>query len=342
MFSIKLLAACVLYISLVHSDVSHLKNTNKIFDISQKFKSDSFNGYYYEVPSTPFQPLPLPQPTPPASTMPPFFIPEIIINKQASNQGYPSNVYLPPTERPIPPLADEIPYDNYLPPSQDFPVLSDTDSQNYPSVPPIAIPVTTPESVYLPPTALPPQNDPSNEYLPPTLNDAIPNTPEIAPYPPLIHNPSNFEHNSQFQQIKYSPQTRILKDMDFFRSIKQSPLQLELNELRCLRNRGGYFKANIIVQSLIENVPVVDVELQDPRCQVHLVRNKFVVNIASNDFARCGVYACSDKELCVKLRFPQIFGMKTLGDALLTLQCKLQERIATKTHALRFGINNLK
>lgn len=334
-----------------YSDVSHLKNVNKLFDIQNHFKTDSsFNGYYYEVPSTTFQPSP-PQPPPPpqpsqpsqpplfqptssTSTMPPFFLPEIIINRQRQHEGYPSSVYLPPTNNPIPPLSDDIPMDNYLPPSQDFPIFSD-DGQSFPT------PATTPQSVYLPPTVTPPHTISPSNYLPPSiLSDEIPNTPELGPYPPLFHNVNDPEQHHQ--SLKLAPQTRVLKDMDFFRSVKQSPLQLELSELRCLRNRGGYFKANINVQSLIENIPVVDVEIQDPRCQIQLLRNKFILNIAANDFSRCGVYACSDKELCIKLRFPQVFGMKTLGDALLTLQCKLQERVATKTHAFRFGVSNFK
>jgi hypothetical protein len=41
----------------------------------------------------------------------------------------------------------------------------------------------------------------------------------------------------------------------------------------------------------------------------------------------------------LRIRFPQIRGMRTIDDGILTLQCKLQERIVEKTHSLRMGLN---
>lgn len=304
----------------MHADVSHLKSSAfKSFSVFDG--NNNFNGYNYDPPiiTTSQQPS-LPFPTPPT-----VLLPEIIINKRIKENERPWNVYLPPKPIPsalptpdapaiIPPLADDSDANSYLPPfhDNDEPVL-------FPSPPP-TIPIE-PASTYLPPT----------NYLPPVIVNV----------PPSDTTDDQNGYN-YVKPTKSLPQSRILKDLDFFRSQKPNALQLELNDLRCLQNRGGYFRANLIVQSFIDNVPILDIDSQDPRCQLHLVRTKFILNIHAIDFERCGVYACNDKELCVKLRFPQVFGMKSVGDALLTLQCKLQERIAIKTHALRFGVTDFK
>lgn len=123
-------------------------------------------------------------------------------------------------------------------------------------------------------------------------------------------------------------------------SAKSNPLHLSVNSLRCLEGHGGYFKANIAVQSFIENLPIIDLDSIDPRCQFHLVGVRLVLNVPIEDFPRCGITSCGKRELCANLRFPQIFGMKSLDDGLLVLKCKLQERVVSKTHAFRFGVSN--
>lgn len=112
-----------------------------------------------------------------------------------------------------------------------------------------------------------------------------------------------------------------------------------MNNVRCLDGNGGYFQANVGVQSFIENLPIIDLDTIDARCQFHLVGVRLILNIASDDFQRCGIAFCGNRELCANVRFPQIFGMKSLDDSLLTLKCKIQERIISKTHALRFGVS---
>lgn len=97
---------------------------------------------------------------------------------------------------------------------------------------------------------------------------------------------------------------------------------------------------NIAVQSFIENLPVIDLDTIDSRCQFHLVGVRVILNIPIEDFQRCGIVPCSNKELCVNVRFPQIFGMKSLDDSLLTLKCKVQERVVSKMHAFRFGVSH--
>lgn len=304
--------------AMVLADVSHLAPVG--FNLFSGYENGDagFNGYHYDTPSLPF---------PATTTQKPFVLPEIIVNKR-TKQNKPSTVYLPPpppiihdTEPPfaVPPLADEP--NIYLPPVFD---------------------PEPPSSVYLPSPVQP--IDSTIIYLPPPVlsDEPVPEAP-----PPVPSKPSDYDEQSGYQYLaptKPSPiQLRNHKNIDLFRNQNNaSSLRLELNDLRCLQNRDGYFRANIIAQSFIETLPVLDADALSPQCQLRLVRTTFVLNIRANDFERCGVYACSNNELCAKLRFPQIAGMKSANDALLTLQCKLQERTATKTHALRFGITDIR
>lgn len=135
-------------------------------------------------------------------------------------------------------------------------------------------------------------------------------------------------------------QSKHLRNSNVSLNSKSSALHISVNNLRCLEGNGGYFQANIVVQSFIENLPIIDTDIIDPRCQFHLVGVQLILNIAHTDFQRCGIVTCGSRELCVNLRFPQIFGMKALDDNLLTLKCKIQERVISKTHAFRFGVSH--
>lgn len=304
----------------VLADISHLATA---FDAFGGYESGDtgFNGYHYDTPALPF---------PTTTTPKPFVLPEIIVNKR-TKQNKPSTVYLPPplqipaeTEPPlaVPPLSDDS--NIYLPPvfNAEPPASLYLPSSIQPIVPVI---VDHPTSIYLPP---------------PVLSDEP--TPEAPP-----SKPSDYDEQTGYQYLAPTKATAVHlrnhKNIDLFRNQNNSnALRLELNDLRCLQHRDGYFRANIIAQSFIETLPIVDADALSPQCQLRLVRTTFVLNIRASDFERCGVYACSNNELCVKLRFPQIAGMKSASDASITLQCKLQERVATKTHALRFGITDLR
>lgn len=135
-------------------------------------------------------------------------------------------------------------------------------------------------------------------------------------------------------------QSKFLKHENIFLTSKSNPLHISVNNLRCLDGAGGYFQAAIVVQSFIENLPIIDSDTIDSRCQFNLIGVKLILNIPIEDFQRCGISPCSNRELCVNVRFPQIVGMKSLDDSLLTLKCKVQERIVSKTHAFRFGVSH--
>lgn len=272
------------------------------------------------------------------------FIPEIIVNRnlrddfnvvqniRQSDAFYPylNNSYLPPSNRPP---------------------LMDIPEPTQPSRPPISFdPIDTPS--YIPPTVAQNPNDIVNDfptkttlnpdgykYLPPTQQTPIvQQDPDLPDFVQIVTPPSTSYLPSQSK-------ARELRDELPFRDSQNSQnpqLQLELNELRCLPNVGGYFRAILSVQSFVQNLPIIENDVQDIRCDLQVVRTRIVVNIAAVDFRRCGVENCGSQQLCLKIRFPQIQGLRTLADSVLTLQCRMQERVVSKTHALRLGLNREK
>lgn len=235
-------------------------------------------------------------------------LPEIIVNKQANSNGY---HYDKPI---IPPQSDEIIINNeYIPPSNN----------------------------YIPP--------PQNDYLPPKFVDKIvenqkngysypsPIPPQSDEIPPentgYNYDPPNQPSNDYLPPSNH--QGRIFKDSE-----QKSQHRLQLRELRCLSNNGGYFQGIINVQSFLTNIPIVDTDVFDRRCNLAVVKTQIVINFGYEDFQRCGVENCGSSELCLRLRFPQIRDMKSIGDAILTLQCKVQDKIVTKVHSIKVGVSD--
>ncbi|XP_020803576.1 uncharacterized protein LOC110180261 [Drosophila serrata] len=120
----------------------------------------------------------------------------------------------------------------------------------------------------------------------------------------------------------------------------QNQLRLRLKDMRCLS--GGYFRAVLKLDSFLGAAPTVDQDnddVQDKRCEMKLSRSFLLLDISGQDFEHCGVRSCG-KDLCLRLRFPAIRGLRTSGDSILTLHCKSQERVAVKTHALKMAVAN--
>lgn len=283
-------------------------------------------------------------------------LPEVIINRQPVRttiapqrdfQGYyydpPSNAYIPP-EQPfadepqpppqIPPILDEYPsVDNqYLPPNED-PETPD----NIPfSDPPV--------NDYLPPPQQPPQRD---EIIIVTTESGYQYNPPSSPAPPFadegFSNPStdNGYHYDRPSNAYLPPTGRALRDE---LPNNARPIRLQLNDLTCLDNTGGFFRSSLTIQSAIDSVPLVDVTSDGDLngCDIRVAQNRLLVDIDASKFNKCGVQQCgvNARELCLRLRFPQIAGMRTAADSILTLQCKIQLRVVAKTHSVRLGINN--
>ncbi|XP_011197939.2 uncharacterized protein LOC105222350 [Bactrocera dorsalis] len=122
-------------------------------------------------------------------------------------------------------------------------------------------------------------------------------------------------------------------------AVTPNTLRLSVHEMRCMQHNGGYFRAVLKVDSFIGAAPTVDNDSTDKRCEVKLSRSYVVTDIAAEYFEKCGVHACGN-DLCLRLRFPTIRGMRTSADGILTLHCKTQERVAVKTHALKVSVSN--
>lgn len=232
-------------------------------------------------------------------------LPEIIINKQANSNGY-------NYEKPVvPPQSDAIIISNeYIPPNIYIP----PPQNDY--LPPKFVDKNVENSGYSYPSPIPPQSD------------------EIPPEQPgYIYDPPKEPSNDYLPPSNH--QGRILKNSE-----PKSQHRLQLRELRCLQNTGGYFQGIINVQSFLANIPIVDTEIYDRRCNLAVVKTQIVINFKFEDFQRCGVENCGSSELCLRLRFPQIRDMKSIGDAILTLQCKVQDKIVTKVHSIKVGVSD--
>lgn len=270
------------------------------------------------------------------------FIPEIIVNRNLRDD-FSSSVSSIRQSDGIYPFLNN----SYLPPSN-RPPLMDIPETTQPTKPPISFdPIDTP--AYIPPTIAQNPNDIMNDvptkttlnpdgykYLPPTQQiPTVQQDPDSSDnFIPMVSPPSQGYLPSQTRG-------RELRD-EIFPATQNSQLQLELNELRCLPSIGGYFKAILSVQSFVQSLPMIENDVQDVRCDLQVIRTRIVINIASADFRRCGVESCGSQQLCLKIRFPQIQGLRTLADAVLTLQCRTQDRVVAKTHALRIGLNREK
>uniref|UniRef100_A0A182FU78 Uncharacterized protein n=1 Tax=Anopheles albimanus TaxID=7167 RepID=A0A182FU78_ANOAL len=256
--------------------------------------------------------------------------------------------YLPPRAPPVDiPEADEPVYEpapptgDYLPPEpspqRDEPVfvLSTTTTQ-----PPSRdagyiynVPTTT--TTFVPPFA--------DEGVPPEVNDTGEGGYRYDP-PASIYLPAGSSvGRSLLRDDGASDGTGA--------SGRPSPIRLQLNELACLRNSGGFFRASLTVQSPIESVPLVDIESDAAAgsdtgaCEIRFDQSRLLLDIPWSDFGRCGVQPCATAtgarpELCLRVRFPAIAGMRTALDPVLTLQCRIQQRIVARTHSLRLAVAN--
>lgn len=186
-------------------------------------------------------------------------------------------------------------------------------------------------ATYLPPNV-------ASTYLPPSdvvhpQSDEVPNNDEMDAGGYIITPPSQ-----TYLPVR-QPAGRQLKT-----GAKSTPLRLQLNEMKCLANSiNGYFKVVLSVQSFLSTAPVIDEDVAAANdCNIQLVQSRIVIDINGASFSRCAIRSCDENgkaKLCLKLRFPLIKGMTTLGDSLLTLQCLVQVPIISKTHALHLGVS---
>ncbi|XP_055918366.1 uncharacterized protein LOC129950451 [Eupeodes corollae] len=332
-----------LTIAITLGDVSHFffPETNLFQTPQQQF---SHTPFLYAPPvSNPLQP---PQQPSSISSTTEFFLPEIISNRRFKDQRQPQQGNFIPLNHYLPPPIDD---GNYHHPSQQ----DQTPSLAYlPSKidKPVVVLDGEPASVsqgydYNEPSST--TSNPNDDELPLQFPSAL-----LPPAPIFIGGPqpsaSTTTTKNPNQGYSYdvpsgtpfedNPSTGLFQDSGIDGK-SPSQVRLHVKEMRCLDHNKGFFRAVLKIESFLSTTPTIENDSNDPKCSVKLSRNLLLVNIEAEDFQKCGVHYCG-KELCLRLRFPSIRGIRTSQDSLLALRCKTQNRIAAKTHALKMGIAN--
>ncbi|EDW00694.1 uncharacterized protein LOC6559168 [Drosophila grimshawi] len=250
-----------------------------------------------------------------------FSLPEIIDNRslKTASQGHGS--FIPLSQHYLPPSNEERPNFESPKPSDEFagyyyPQPSASSTTHFPTT---RTTTTTTTTTPRPIIVQEPGEDNEGELVSPVGYDyhappQRPSTPAPVYLPPAEHNPE-----------------------------QQQQLRLKLKDMRCLQ--GAYFRAVLKLDSFLGAAPVLDNDntddaFQGKHCELKLSRSFLLLDIAGSDFERCGVRSCGQEDLCLRLRFPAIRGLRTGSDSILTLHCKTQERVAVKTHALKMGVAN--
>lgn len=170
-----------------------------------------------------------------------------------------------------------------------------------------------PPLIYLPPSINPPH--PQFDEITPTL---LPEIPDQYLPPPLIYGMAPL-HARQY--AKNTEQIRVVN-------------------MSCLdTNKSKFFHAHFRTSTgFYDQLPIVEGAKRD--CiTTNGNGNSFFVNFNGNDLSECGISYCSDNErnLCVKIRFPTVRGIRLPEDFSIILKCKSQEVIATNIKLLRFA-----
>lgn len=252
-------------------------------------------------------------PPPPINSPPTteFFIPEVIVNRKAK----PHHQYIPPS---IPIIVEDIPQ-NYLPPAHDLSRQNAHDPNLF-----VVYSNGNEGYVYDEPTSttsssslgdLPVDQDVPEEgydYHPP---NSMPQPPSSGYLPPLSQ-----------------PGSRNI--------ISSEQLHINVKDIRCMNSGSGFFRAIIKIEDgYVGSVPLVDYEPYNNKCDFKLSRNYVAIDIEHYNFNFCGVIDCGNN-LCLRVRFPVISGLKSGADNFLTLQCKPQNRVVAKSHSFKMGVVN--
>ncbi|XP_067626759.1 uncharacterized protein [Eurosta solidaginis] len=339
--------------ALVQADVSHLL-ANNLIDYSHQS-----NLYQYPVALAPQQPLfpslyapsqtvDSPNPvsiassthSPVAPTVPSsgteYTLPEIVENRSAkSGRGSGRINFIPLQNQYLTPEEERPNYDASSQPSFGSGYFYPRPTSTFVPTKTTTSSTTTERSrpiVVIDPPALVPANN-----HPVLLNPPRPGGEQgydyNIPSGPPFHLPTQAPPSTP-APVYLPPEARTLES-----AVNGNNLRLRIQEMRCMQHSGGYFRAILKVDNFLGATPTVDNDSNDKRCELKLARSFIVADIEEDDFEKCGVHDCG-KDLCLRLRFPSIRGMRTSADGILTLHCKTQERVAVKTHALKMSVSN--
>ncbi|KAH8297009.1 hypothetical protein KR044_003318 [Drosophila immigrans] len=292
-------------------------------DVAHFFAAPADFGSYHQLDPASFQ-LPLSQssiygrpvvsnpvtPAPVASPTTEFSLPEIVENRGLKGLSQRNVNFIPLSQHYLPPALDERPNYEAPKPSDDvagyyYPQPSSSSTTRNPTTASTQRPIIVEdpnEGIELEQSGLP-----GYDYQAPLQH---PSTPSPVYLPPAPSSPD------------------------------QQQLRLRLKDMRCLQS--GYFRAILKLDNFLGASPVLDnysENEQSRHCELKMSRSFLLLDIAGPDFERCGVHACG-QDLCLRIRFPAIRGLRTGSDSILTLNCKVQDRVASKVQALKMGVAN--
>ncbi|XP_059622624.1 uncharacterized protein LOC132265855 [Phlebotomus argentipes] len=112
-------------------------------------------------------------------------------------------------------------------------------------------------------------------------------------------------------------------------------LKMTLKELKCCS--GGFFRARIQMKSSLPALPSIDSAFPLNNCHVRIFGDQLRIEIPGQNFQECGVSNCGEN-LCLRMRFPHVKGLKTASDGLLTLKCRPQKPLVTQNQILRLSV----
>ncbi|XP_047359130.1 uncharacterized protein LOC124952786 isoform X1 [Vespa velutina] len=131
-------------------------------------------------------------------------------------------------------------------------------------------------------------------------------------------------------QRVHSSTTESISNADISLS-QENDIQIE--EISCRDTDDDvFFKASVKTTTSMES-PVID-NVEDEVCKFTRVKNEYTINLEKERFRHCGVVACStetERFYCLDLRFPLIPGLRLKDDTKITLRCKVQEKIVSRT-----------
>lgn len=242
-----------------------------------------------------------------------FFIPEVIVNRKSR----PYNQYVPASP---PIVVEDIPQD-YLPPPQDL---------NQHHNPNLFVVYSNGNEGYV--------------YDEPTTSTTTSTSSPLGDFP--VHQDTPVQEGYDYHPPKPVPQPPTSGYLppstqpEFRNTISPEQLHINVKDMRCLNSDSGFFRAIIKIEDgYVGSVPLVDYEPYNNRCDFKLSRNYIAIDIEHYNFNTCGVRECGNN-LCLRVRFPLISGLKSGSDNFLTLQCKPQNRVVAKSHSFKMGVAN--
>ncbi|KAH8394019.1 hypothetical protein KR215_008834 [Drosophila sulfurigaster] len=292
-------------------------------DVAHFFAAPADFGSYNQLDPASFQ-LPLSQsilygrpvvsnpvtPAPVASPTTEFSLPEIVENRNVKGLSQRSNNFIPLSQHYLPPALDERP--NYEAPK--------------------------------------PSDEVTGYYYPQPSTSTTTRNPTTASTqrPIIVQDPNEVNEVEQSGFLGYDynapPQNPSKPSPVYLPPVASNPeqqqLRLRVKDMRCLQSR--YFRAILKLDNFLGATPVLDNDSEnekDRHCELKMSRSFLLLDIAATDFDHCGVHACG-QDLCLRIRFPAIRGLRTASDSILTLHCKVQERVASKVQALKMGVAN--